>query len=76
MGFDPTIALWRFESPSRLQLLKWELTWHCEGSFFHILLHSQEHEMQLLGFLLACTLASPCLGREPKARVAIIIIIG
>jgi hypothetical protein len=37
-------------------------------SFLHIFLHSQEHE--LLGLVLAHTFASPCLGHEPKARVA------
>jgi hypothetical protein len=46
----PVIALWKFWSPSRLQLPKWELTWECEGSFLHILTHFQEHEIQLLGF--------------------------
>jgi hypothetical protein len=38
--------------------------------FLHILLHSHEHEMWLSGSLLARTFASPCLGHEPKARVA------
>jgi len=32
-------------------------------------LHSREHEMWFLGSLLAHTFASPCLGREPKAKV-------
>jgi hypothetical protein len=63
------IFLWRFKSPSRLQLPKWELIWECEGSFPHTLLHSWEHEMWLLGFLLACTLTNPCLCHKPKARV-------
>jgi hypothetical protein len=27
------ITLWRFKSPPRLQLPKWELTWECECSF-------------------------------------------
>jgi hypothetical protein len=35
-------------------------------------LHSQEHEMWLLGFLLACPFAIPCLGHEPKVKVATI----
>ncbi len=34
----------------KLQLPKWELTWECEGSFLHTLLHFREHEMWLLGF--------------------------
>jgi hypothetical protein len=33
-------------------------------------LHSHEHEMWFLGSLLACTFANPCLGREPKVKVA------
>ncbi len=44
------ISIWRFENPSGLRLPKWGLTWECEGSFPHILLHSWEHEMWLLGF--------------------------
>ncbi len=32
-------------------------------------LHSREHVMWLSGSLFARNLASPCLGREPKARV-------
>jgi hypothetical protein len=40
------------------------------GSFLHTLLHSWEHEMWLSSSLLARTFASPCLGYEPKARVA------
>ncbi len=58
----PTIDFWRFGSPSRLQLPKWEFTWECEGSFLCTFLHSQAS-------LLARTLASPCFGREPKAKV-------
>jgi hypothetical protein len=66
----PAIALWRFGNPLGFELPKWELIWECEGSFPHILLHSQEHEMWLPGSLLARTLVNPCLGREPKARIA------
>jgi hypothetical protein len=66
----PTNALWKFGSSHGLQLPKWEFPWECEGSFPHILLHSREYEMWLLGFLLALILASPCLGCEPNARVA------
>ncbi len=69
MSFDPCNLLRRFESPLGLQLPKWELIWECEGPFSHILLHSQEHEMWLLGSLLGCTFASPCVDHEPKARV-------
>ncbi len=63
------ITLWKFESPLGFQLPKWEFTWECEGSFPHTLLHCQKHEMWLPGLILAYTLASPCLGREPKVRV-------
>ncbi len=38
---------------------KWELSWECEGSFPHTFLHSREHAVWLLGFLLAHNLASP-----------------
>ncbi len=41
-----------------------------EGSFLHIFLHSQKHEMWLSGFFLTHTLANRCFGRRPKARVA------
>jgi hypothetical protein len=79
-----SINFWKFRSPSRLQLPKWEFTWECENSFLHTFLHSQEHEMWLSNFplgphpykpspsrasLLAHTLASLCLNHEPKARV-------
>jgi hypothetical protein len=33
----PTIALWKFMSPSGFQLPTWEFTWECESSFPHIL---------------------------------------
>ncbi len=39
-------------------------------------LHSQEHEMGLSSLVLARTLASLCLGREPKARVATTMVYG
>jgi hypothetical protein len=45
------------------------LIWECKDSSFHILLHSQEHEMWFLSSTLAHTFASPCLGCEPKVRV-------
>jgi hypothetical protein len=51
----PAIALWRFG----VQLPTWEFTWECEGSLPHPFLHSREYVMWLLGFLLACTLATP-----------------
>jgi hypothetical protein len=48
----PTITLWKFRSPLGLEFPKWELTWECEGSFLHTLLHSQKHEMWLSSFTL------------------------
>jgi hypothetical protein len=69
-GLTLVIILWKFKSPSGLQLQKWELIWECEGSFPHTLLHSWEHEMWLLGFPLGPHLSSPCLGCECKARLA------
>jgi hypothetical protein len=63
------ITFWKFGNPFRLQLPKWKLIWECRGSFPLTFLHYQEHEMWLPGSLLAHTFASPCLGREPKARV-------
>jgi len=53
------IAPWKFESPSGFQFPKWELTWECEGSFLHTLLHSREHEMWFPGFLLDPRLRKP-----------------
>ncbi len=66
------ISFWKFGSPSKLQLTKWELTWEYEGSFLHTILHSHEHEMWLLGFTLGPHLRSPCFGHEPKVMVATI----
>jgi len=70
MGFDPAIAFWRFKSPSKLQFPKWDLTWECEGLFLHILI-PMSMRCDSRASLLAHTFASPCLGHEPKIRVAI-----
>jgi hypothetical protein len=42
---------------------KWELIWECESSFSHC-----------LTLLLACALVNLCLGHEPKARVATMLV--
>jgi hypothetical protein len=66
------IALWRFENSSGLKFPKWELTWECGGSFPHILPHSHtpgNMKCDSRASLLARTFASPCLGREPKAKI-------
>ncbi len=69
--FNPmNFALWRFGSPSGLQLPKWELNWECGGSFPHTFLHSREHEMWFPSSLLAYTFVSPYFGHEPKTKVA------
>jgi len=67
---SPKITLYKFGSPSRLQLPKWELIWECVGLFPHTLLHSWEHEMWLWASFLARTFASPYLGCEPNSKVA------
>ncbi len=67
----PIIAFWRFGSPLGLEFPKWEFIWECEGSFLHTLLHSQEHETWLPGFLLGPHPCKPCLGCKPKAKVTI-----
>ncbi len=56
------IALWKFGSPSKFQLPKWELTWECESSFSHS-----------FTLLLARTLVNLCLGCKPKAKVVTLI---
>jgi hypothetical protein len=55
------------KSPSGLQLPKWKLPWECEGSITHTFFHSRAS-------FLAHNLTSPCLGCEPKVRVATLII--
>ncbi len=52
------ITLWTGTSPPKVEAL-----WECEGSFPHTFFHSRAS-------LLARNLASPCLGCEPKARLA------
>jgi hypothetical protein len=47
----PIIALWKFRSPSGLQLPKWEFSWE-SGTFPHTFLYSWEYELSLLGFIL------------------------
>jgi len=69
------IVLWKFKSPLGLQLPKWEFTWECESSFSHTFLHFWEHEMWLPGLVLASTFTNPCFGREPKARVATVVLL-
>jgi len=59
MGLALAIVLWKFGSPSRLQLPKCELIWECGGSFPHTLPHSQEYEMWLPAFTFGPHLRKP-----------------
>ncbi len=52
-----------------LQLPTWEFTWECEGSFPHTLCTPGSMWSDYRVFLLARNLATPCFGREPKAKV-------
>jgi hypothetical protein len=63
LSFDPVIVLWRFWSPPGLQTPKVEAPLGVWGFI-------PPHFPSIPGLLLACNLASPCLGHEPKARVA------
>jgi hypothetical protein len=64
------IVFWKIESPSELQLPKWEPIWECVGSFLHILLHSWECECDSQVHFWHAFLHVTCFGREPKARVS------
>ncbi len=70
MGFDPCNcalkiweSIWDSNSPC------WEFPWECEGSFPHTLYTLGNMWCDSRISLLARNLATPCLGREPKARV-------
>ncbi len=63
------IALWRFESPFLTPIPVMGVRLGVWGSIPSHSLHSQEHVMWFRVSLLARNLATPCLGREPKARV-------
>jgi hypothetical protein len=70
MGFDPYNCSLKIRESIGTLTPKVGVHLGVWSSFPHTLPHSQENEMWLPGFLLACTFASPCLGREPKAKVA------
>ncbi len=68
MGFDPwncTLKIW--ESI-------WEFTWECEGSFPHILYTHGSMWCDSWISLLACNLATLCLGRKSKVRVTTLMV--
>jgi hypothetical protein len=69
MSFGPCNCLLKIRKSIGTPTPKMGVHWKCEGSFPQTFLHSWEHEVWLLSSLLACTFASFCLGREPKARV-------
>jgi hypothetical protein len=69
MSFDPCNRSLKIQESTRTLTPKTGVPLGVQSSIPHTLLHSQEHEMWLLGFVLARILASPCLGHEPKARV-------
>jgi hypothetical protein len=62
LALTPAITLWRFGSPPGFQIPK--------VAPLGVWRFIPSHFPSLLGFLLAHNLASPCLGHEPKARVA------
>ncbi len=64
MSFHP------LQSPSKNSGLHRNYNFQNGDSYPHTLLHSWEHEMWLPASLLAHTFTSPCLGHEPKPRVA------
>jgi hypothetical protein len=63
MGFDPC------NSPLNIQKSIWDSNSQNRNSLGSVKVHSVIF-FAILGFLLAYNLASPCFGREPKARVA------
>jgi hypothetical protein len=68
MSFDPAIALWKFESPLKVH---WESNSQSEKvhSFtFSYIFVSMKCDSRVS--LLARTFVNPCLGREPKVKVA------
>jgi hypothetical protein len=70
MSFDPCNHPLKSRESIRTPTSKVGVHLGVWGSFPHILLHFQEHEMWLLGSLLARAFASPYLGLKPKAKVA------
>jgi hypothetical protein len=72
LNFDPCncpLKIWKSTGTPTPQN---ETPLGCEGSFPHTFSHSHEYVVQLPASLLAHNLVNPCLGREPKVRVATI----
>jgi hypothetical protein len=59
--------------PCNRVLKIWEFTWECEGSCPHTLCTPRGMWSDSQVFLLAHHLPTPCLGREPKVRVATLL---
>ncbi len=72
----PTIALWRFKSPLQLQLPKWEFIGECGVHSFTLSHIPKSMKCDFRASFLVRTFVCPCLGHEPKARVATPIILG
>jgi hypothetical protein len=70
MNFDPCNRPLKIWESIGTRTPEWELIWECEGSFPHIFLHSQEHEMWLPGFTLSPqTLQALALVASPRLRL-------
>jgi hypothetical protein len=63
MGFDPYNRSLKIRESTRIPTPKM-------GAHLGVCDCQLSHSPTLMASLLACALASPCLGREPKARVA------
>jgi len=61
LNFDPCNRPLKIWESSGTPFPKWELPWECEGSLPHTSLHSREHAVWFVGFLLARNLATPLL---------------
>jgi hypothetical protein len=62
------LALWKFGSPSKLQLPKWESTWECVGSFPHSHIPKNVNVTPRLHSR-PTPFHAPFLGHEPKTKV-------
>jgi hypothetical protein len=75
MGFEPcNRVLKKLKILLGLQLPTWEFLWECEGSCPHTFCTPRsvwnDSQVSLLAHNLATPLPCPCLGCEPKVRVA------
>ncbi len=75
IDLTPVIALWRFESSSRLQFRKLKLIWECGVHSFTLSHTPRSMKCDSWPSHWVQTFASPCLGRKPKVKVATILLI-